>query len=1034
MKIKKKYVLVSLCILSLLSIILIVLPIIIKHQLVCQLESILKRPVLLDDVDLNLFTLELRLEKFEIQESSSTNRFVSFDDFYLNVSWRSLLHQIVIIEKMHLNKPNFHAVMQSDATFNFSDLIPESKNVTSASNPPVNELEKKTLNLDNLPINFNIQNVAIQNGSMSFQDHMHGRTHTLNQLNFHLPQLTNIPMTADHPAEITLNFIINNCHVQTHTQANLFNEIPEANIHFTNDGGNFSFYQPYLSKFIDWNITSGELNTDMNFKVKVKNNTPDLIIQGNVKIVDFELRENQQNKLISFPLLDLQLKDSRPIKSQINLALIKLSQPNVNIFRRKDQSINLIPVLKNTSFADQKKKKKNATKPDETKSNNKPSSKPTNVLDIKIQKVVIDNGQINIKDSSIDEPFKTQLKKFQLISTGIHLKDQKISSIDFQTEILPHGKINIKGSLQLSPQKWDGHVLIEDLDISMAHPYLKEFLNGHLESGRLFVQSDTYFEQKKNTPHIQLSGNLALKHFIFKEPAKSEGVLSWDNFEIKQINSGLFPHYLDIDEVRLDHLKAKISLLENGKLNWLALTKEKDTPKKPEESTISEPSKDLQNPNTIISEPSSPTNSIKSASAEPSKQTQCENIENISKTTTTDNKKQPFFQRLNIRKVVLENSNIHFLDKTMKPAFLANMAELHGHVLGFDQDSGKPARFVLNGKLNDLSPLQVVGRVSPFQDPLALKVEILFEGIEVPLFTTYTRHYIGYPLAKGKLTLNLDYLVEKNQLTSKNNITLNQLELGEKAENAKIPALPLKFALALLKDRDGKIQMNIPITGSLDDLNFSLTEVILNTLQNTLNKIVTSPFTFLAQAFGGKEDIQSLTFNYGKSSFNKSTRTKIKQLANLLSRRPLLKLQLLSYLNTSKETSALKRNRLRKEMELIKFKERTTRPIDNDKLKHVVIEKSEYDQYLVKLYQFRYQKVPAPKYQNRQSLEPTLLSTIDINHEDLEALSLKRMVNVRNALVDKYKIASDRIFLGERNARIKNISKGSASQIILKLK
>jgi len=982
---------VSMCIVSLVSLIIIVLPIIVEHQLVRHLESILKRSVSVDDVDLNIFTLKLRLEKFEIQELSSNNSFVSFDEFYFDASWRSLFKQCIIIEKIRLNTPILNAAMQPDATFNFSDLIPEPQQFTDTLKPPDNKSEKELFELDQLPVHFNIQNVSIQNGSIKFNDHKHELTHTLNHLNFNIPQLTNVPETSDQAAEITLNFNLNNCFVQIHTIANLFNKAPSATIHLTNNGGNFSFYQPYLNKFLDWQIFSGELKTNIHVKLTLQNNTPDLSFQGNVQIVDFALKDNEQNKLLSFPLLNLQFNASHPIKQQINFALIKLIQPEINIIRRKDQSMNIIPVIKKASINKNIKKIEIETISHLTKSAN--TSKTTNTLDITIQKAAIKNGQINIKDVSMNETFTSQLKPFNLNATGVSLKDQNISSISIQTEILPHGKLSINGALQLSPQKWDGHVLIEDFDISIGHPYLKEFLNGHLESGRLFIQSDTHFEQKNNTPHMQLSGNFALKNFIYKEPDKEKEVLSWDNLEIKKINSGLFPHYLDIDEIRLDHFIAPVFFLEDGKLNWMALIKEKN-PKKLSEKTA---------------------------------------LPVISKVEATKNKRGTLLQRLNIRKIVLEKSNIHFVDKTMKPIFFANMTGLDGQVLGFDQNSEQSAKFVLNGKFNDLSPLQIVGEIAPFQDPLKLKAEILFQGIEVPLFTTYTRHYIGYPLEKGKLNLNLDYLVEKNQLTSENNIVIDQLELGEKAENAVIPALPLKFALALLKDRNGKIQMEIPVTGDLDSLNFSIKTVILNALKNTIDKIITSPFSFLTRTFGGKKDIQSLTFHYGESSINPSTQEKIEQLGRLLTDRPLLKLQLQSYLNMPEETSALKKIQLQKELALIKFKEQAIISSQTNNLKDVIIEKKEYPQYLVKLYLFRNKELPDAKYNNWRSLELKLLSTIDINQEDLDALSLKRMVNVRNVLVDKYKIGSDRIFLGERNVKANDNLKDSLSQIILKL-
>ncbi|KPA13661.1 secreted protein containing DUF748 [Candidatus Magnetomorum sp. HK-1] len=982
---------------------LIVLPLILEHQVAYQLESILKRNVLLDDVDLNLFTLELRLEKFEIQEAISDKPFIAFDEFYLNASWLSLFRLAVVVDQIYLKQPFFQGVMLSDNTFNFSDLAAPTASPLSKTTA-VAKSEKKDLSLDQLPVSFDIKNIEIQDGSILFEDHVHEKTHKLKELNFNVPQITNVLKASENPTEITLNFSINDCKVKIQTQAHIFQKIPSIKINFKNSGGDFSFYQPYLSKILDWKISSGELKTNLGLDVKLINNTPDLMIQGNVQIVNFELKENKQHPLISFPLLEVHIDKSHLLKPHVNLSLVKWVQPKIQVTRRKDQSLNWIPVLKK-SHSQKSVKKKKAVASSELNTKKISNSKKESAIDIQIQKVQLEKGLISIKDNSLSKPFETQLKNLNLTLASINLRDQIIPSIEFQTELLPHGKISLKGSANLAPLKWKGNISIKDLDISMAQPYLNEFLNGRLESGRLFIELDTSFEQKNKNPQVQLSGKLALNHVVYREPMNMEEVLSWDKFEIIKLNSGIFPHYVDIDEVRLESFKAPVFLLADGKLNWLAIMKNQDANTPAAKSSVAESSQITQL-----------TASVKS-----------------SKTLPSENKSLSPLQRFKIRKVVMEDSAIRFVDQTMKPAFQAQMTNLNGQVLGIDQEMSSSANFLFNGKLNDLSPLQIVGRISPFQNPLSLKVEILFQGIEVPLFTPYTHHYIGYPLDKGQLTLNLDYQVERNELNSVNKVVLNQLELGEKNENAEIPSLPLEFALAILKDREGKIKIDIPVNGKLDSLNFSLKKVILQTLKNTIEKIVTSPFTFLTQLFGGKEDIQSLVFDYGKTDLKKSTQLKLEQVAKLLVSRPLLKLQLLSHLNKHKESKELKKVRLQKELELLKFKEKTTQSESDEKIEHVVLTEKEYEQYLIKLYQLRFNKMPAFKYQNRRSLEPTLSSTIEVVPEDLEALSLKRMVHVRNILVDKYKIQADRIFIRERNVKADALPKNSQSQILLKL-
>ncbi|MBF0449813.1 MAG: DUF748 domain-containing protein [Candidatus Magnetomorum sp.] len=977
-----------------------VLPFIVEHQVVYHLESFMKRKVLLENVDINLFTLEFRLEKFAIQETTNDTPFIAFEEFYLNASWLSLFRLGIFVDQLYLKQPYFYGVMFSDSTVNFSDLIQSTSSVPKMKET---QSETKPLRLDQLPISFDLKKIEIINGSLIFEDKKHALTHQLKQFNFEIPQVSNLMNTPD-PTSLSLNFIFNDFHIDAQAQAHIFQETPKAKVLLKNRGGNFSFYQPYLSDILNWEVSSGKLTTDLGIQIEINKGTPDMIIQGKVAILDFVLKENSQHSLMSLPLFEINIHDARPLIPQVNLSLIKCVQPDIQVTRKKNGSLNWIPVFKTShpSSSSHSTAKKSLHEDPSTAITAK--SKKDSPLDIQVQDVFIEKGVVRVNDHSLKDPFETRLQNIQLKAKKINLLNQTIPSIELRTHILPHGKFTLKGAVNLKKRQWEGAVGIEDLDVSMVQPYLDALINGRLESGRLFVQMDTFVEQKKEHPHVRISGTLAMNHFVLREPVNKNELLTWNQFEVKKFNAGLFPHYVDIDEVRLNLLKAPLFLQSNGNLNWLALMKNQET--NPLDSAPAE------------SDKITPTSECKEKSISVS----------MEKTSSP-----PPLQRLKVRKVVLEDSTIRFVDLTMTPAFQAQMSQLNGQILGLDQDVSKSMDFVLNGKLNDLSPLQIVGQIAPFQKPLSLKVELRFQGIEVPVFTPYTNHYIGYPLDKGQLTLNLDYLLERNQLIAVNKVLINQLELGKKNKTAEVPSLPLKFALALLKDREGKIQLNIPIKGNLDDLNFSLKKVILQTLRNLIERMITAPFSFLSRLYGGGEDLHSLVFDYGTTDYGPSTRKKLKQVSDLMVNRPLLKLQLFAHLNTEEEIKALKKIRLKKEIELLKFKDQTATSKSLKNTDYSGITSKNYKQYLIQLYYVNFQKMPPLECQNRQSLEPTLLSNISVVSEDLEALSLKRMVMIRNTLVDTYHIASDRIFIREKKFSSEGIEDITQSQVLLKL-
>jgi len=971
------------------------LPFIVKHQLVSFLHSYTQRTVLLEDIDINPFTLEFRIKNFTIQANKTDHPFIAFDELYFNASWISLFQMGIIVDELSLKHPYVYGEMFSNQTFNFSDLIPKPVNSTPKTPAPI--VKTKPLRFDQLPILFNLKQFSIINGSVDFVDKPHNVNHRLKQFNLEVNGLSNNSNAKVHPTTVSINLIMNNLSIDAHVRAHIFQEIPKAKMILRCDQGDFAFYQPYISEWVDWKLAKAILKAEIGMELNLPNGVPDVMVQGDVAINQFNLIDSTQKPLLEFPSLAINFK-SFPLKSTVYVSSLKWLEPVIQVTQRKNKSLNLIPALKKQPRDDKKKKEKKVL----SKNNVKKTLPP----DVHIEKLMIEKGHIMICDQALKEPFQTELKNVQLKLKQIDLLKQDIPSIQFKTDILPHGKIDLNGAFDLSKMKWKGGIEIKDLDISMVQPYIEPFINGRLESGRLFLQMDSLVYPKKESPHAEISGTISINHLAFREPVKKNELLVWEQFQIKKFNCGFFPHYIDIDEIRMSQLEAPLFLQTNGNLNWLSLMNNSSA-------------NDLSPESKSVSQTTQQDNPIIKPSTENSPQ-------------TTSSQSTPF-ERLSVRKIILENSIIRFVDLTMTPAFQAHMSQLNGQVLGFDQNESKSMDFVFNGTLNDLSQMKIVGQLSPFQKPLSLKVDIRFDGIEVPVFTTYTSHYIGYPIDKGQLTLNLDYIVEKNQLISTNKFTINQLELGDKNENAKIPSLPIKFALALLKDREGKIKIDIPVQGNLDSLDFSLKNVILQTLQNLLERMVTSPFSFLSRLYGYSEDMEYIEFDYGKTDFTPSNLKKIKQVSKMMTDRPLLKLQFFSHVNIIAEEKAFKRIQLNKELELLKFKDQASLSETGKMMKRSILTDKEYDHYLIQLYQSFFKKMPPPEFQNRKSLEPTLLSTIDVVSEDIEALALKRMVMIRNTLVDDYNISPDRIFIQEKKPSPKELKNINQSQVVLKL-
>ena len=165
-----------------------------------------------------------------------------------------------------------------------------------------------------------------------------------------------------------------------------------------------------------------------------------------------------------------------------------------------------------------------------------------------------------------------------------------------------------------------------------------------------------------------------------------------------------------------------------------------------------------------------------------------------------------------------------------------------------------------------MPPLRSLAKLIPLRDDLFVDIKARIKDLDLSPTTPYSGKYAGYTIEKGKLSFDLKYLIVKRKLDSQNNIFIDQFTFGDKVESPQATKLPVKLAVALLKDRKGEIKLDLPVTGSLDDPKFSVWGVILKILVNLISKAATSPFSLLGAAFGGGEELSYVEFDYGSTA------------------------------------------------------------------------------------------------------------------------------------------------------------------------
>lgn len=272
---------------------------------------------------------------------------------------------------------------------------------------------------------------------------------------------------------------------------------------------------------------------------------------------------------------------------------------------------------------------------------------------------------------------------------------------------------------------------------------------------------------------------------------------------------------------------------------------------------------------------------------------------------------EPFPVR--IRRMRFDNAKLDFTDLSLRPQFAARVVDLNGLVTGLSTRPGARAQIELDGRVDEYGLARIRGQLDPFALTEQTDVTLAFKNLDLVSASPYSMKFAGYKIAEGKVSLDLDYQVRHGQLQGNNRMVLDQLTLGERSDSPDALQLPLQLAVALLKDADGRIDLGVPVTGNLDDPQFSYGAVVWKAIGNIMGKAVTSPFRALGRLFGvDGERLQAVEFDAGSARLLPPEREKLQQVAQLLANKPALALAVPGQYDAAVDGPALRMQALRR--------------------------------------------------------------------------------------------------------------------------
>jgi outer membrane protein OmpA-like peptidoglycan-associated protein len=470
--------------------------------------------------------------------------------------------------------------------------------------------------------------------------------------------------------------------------------------------------------------------------------------------------------------------------------------------------------------------------------------------------------------------------------------------------------------------------------------------------------------------------------FATKDNIQADDFVKWKQLLVNGIDVGISPVYVNIDEIALENLDSRIIINADGSLN-------------------------LQNIVTAEAEKSPATSKPAEVQTGPTLETTEPEVTGI--------------VPVNIGRITCKDGKISFSDRSITPSYSANLVDVQGTVSGLISEETQRADVLFKGKLNGYAPLEITGTINPLMEDLFVDLKVRFKDMDLSPASPYSGKYVGYKIQKGKLSLDLSYLVDQKKLDSTNDIYIDQFNFGESVESPDSLNLPVKLAVSLLKDRSGEIVLRLPMTGRIDDPKFSIGGIILKMIKNILVKAATSPFSLISAMLGSDEDLSHFEFDAGSAKLTDADKAKLDTLVKALYERPGLQLEVTGFADIEKDRQGLISYRFDKQIKAQKLKKMKEKEAAAVSVDSVTIAPEEYEKYLKMAYKagkFNKPKnilgitknIPVPE------MEALILENIQITDDDLRSLANERAQVVKNYILGQGEVEPKRLFLIEPEA------------------
>jgi uncharacterized protein involved in outer membrane biogenesis len=865
-------------------------PRIARSEAISYVQHTLGRQLSVGSIKFNPFLFKVEVHDLKLSEANgATIASLSLLRLEFN-AMASLVHRAWTLKEVRLEVPFVNALIGRDGSFNLAELVPPSEAPPDKGPPGKAAATPSSASLPRVRVGV----FSVQQGGVHFEDRSRGEPFSVSLAPIGF-ELTDFRTQPDF--ENRYVFTAASAAGERFKWSGQFDLRPlSSNGEFSIEALKATTIAAYLQDSLPCALNSGTLDLTGQYQFVSQGSAGPAISvtlpQVQVHTLTIAPKGADPSAVPWIALPEVDVNDAKIVVNEHTVAVsgISLQRPALQVWREADGTLNLQKLAgAQNSAASSASAATTATA--STASAPVPAAPSTPAWKVALAKLSIVDADIAASDRSVKPTMKLRVAPLNLTVQNASSEGTQPLSYELATGLGEGGHLHTAGTVTLTPLAAQVGIELKDFDLSALQPYIARQLQLLISEGRASSDLKIAYADKppKGQPQLKVTGSAQVTDFGSQDSVTGEDLITWKVLRVSGLRYQMSPTSLEIERVYTKGLYGRVIVEPNGTINISTVIQGPGAPAAPQSNA---------SPASAATKPATPepaaTKTAATKTAAPKRTATKGSSKSVAARTgpapaPTSVPPMP----LNIRRIDIEDSTLNFADHSIEPNFSAGIVNLHGAIVGLSSAPSARAKITLDGQVDQFSPVQIRGEINPFSATGYTDVSLHFHNMELTTFNPYSGKYAGYSIQQGKLSTDLHYHIENRKLDATHHIVIDQLEFGAATESKQAVPLPIKLAVAILKDRDGVITLDLPeITGTIDDPKFRIGPLIWTFVVDLMKKVVTAPFAAIGALFGGGPELSYVDFAPGSAELSDSETPKLTKLSSALVEKPKLRLDI----------------------------------------------------------------------------------------------------------------------------------------------